>query len=616
MSYGGLPEKLVMTTVWSNTTAGTVEPALLLNVWREASRHAAFDETLDRIARLVAPYLPADLLVVRRVEVSQSTLHTVSVGLCREGSRVPTEPRTMYSPRAFAEMLAWVRRAQVAWTAEPEDGPVVAPLTPGRWAGEVMAGPLEGERGSGAVILALASAPRAFEPRHRALFAAMLEPVSVALRNHWHLQELTRLRQSLEADKQALLSRLERQDVADAVVGANSGLRLVMERVEQVAPTDAPVLVIGETGSGKEVVARAIHARSRRRDGPIVRVNCGAIPVGLIDSELFGHERGSFTGAVASRRGWFERADGGTLFLDEVGELPLDAQVRLLRILQDGTFERVGGQRPLTVDVRIVAATHRDLQEMLADGRFREDLWYRISVFPIRIPPLRERVEDIPGLAAHFAQRAGHRLRGQTLVPSPDDIDRLLHYPWPGNVRELAAVIERAAILGDGRRLDVGAALGSVDATTVPPPEPKSKAAGLSVPAPLSEAMKRHAALALGWSGGRVDGPAGAARLLRVNPHTLRARLRKLGVEPADCRQRPEEDQSRGGTPPCPWNAAMKHHIELALERTGGRVEGPHGAAIMLGVNPHTLRARMRKLGIDWGRFRGEAAPLSASVLT
>src|SRR6185503_15711772 len=197
-----------------------------------------------------------------------------------------------------------------------------------------------------------------------------------------------------------------------------------------------------------------------RAAGPIVRVNCGAIPSELVDSELFGHERGSFTGALATRKGWFERADGGTLFLDEIGELPLAAQVRLLRILQDGTFERVGAQRPQSCDVRLVAATHRDLREMVAAGTFRQDLWYRISVFPVRLPSLRERPGDVPHLAAHFAASAGKRLGGAPLTVSPDDLALLLAYPWPGNVRELAAVLERAAILGDGRHLEVAAALG------------------------------------------------------------------------------------------------------------------------------------------------------------
>ena len=184
-----------------------------------------------------------------------------------------------------------------------------------------------------------------------------------------------------------------------------------MEQVQLVAPSDTPVLILGETGSGKEVVARAIHSRSRRASGPFLRINCGAISPDLVDSELFGHERGSFTGAVAERKGWFERADCGTLFLDECGELPLPAQVRLLRVLQDGTFQRVGGERPLHVDVRVIAATHRDLPAMVASGQFREDLWYRIAVFPVRLPPLRERLADIPALATHFALRAAEATR-------------------------------------------------------------------------------------------------------------------------------------------------------------------------------------------------------------
>lgn len=317
-----------------------------------------------------------------------------------------------------------------------------------------------------------------------------------------------------------------------ALVGAETGLRLVMERVELVAKTDTPVLILGETGSGKEVVARAIHARSRRPTGPILRVNCGAIPPELIDSELFGHERGSFTGATGPRKGWFERAHAGTLFLDEVGELSLGAQVRLLRILQDGTFERVGAERSRHVDVRIVAATHRNLEEMVRERRFREDLWYRINVFPILLPPLRERREDIPALAEHFARRAGLRLGALPLRPSPEDDALLLDYDWPGNVRELAAVIERAAILGGGIKLELATALGSARRTPGPieplslPASPK----GLTGYPTLDQAMARHIEGALVRTKGRIEGPRGAAELLRINPHTLRARMRKLGI--------------------------------------------------------------------------------------
>ena len=257
----------------------------------------------------------------------------------------------------------------------------------------------------------------------------------------------------------------------------------------------------------------------------------------MIDSELFGHERGSFTGAVETRKGWFERADGGTLFLDECGELPLAAQVRLLRILQDGTLQRVGGERMVSVDVRIVAATHQDLPAMVADGRFRQDLWYRLAVFPIRLPPLRERQQDIPTLAIHFAAEAARRLGSPPLLLSPEDLQLLCNYSWPGNVRELAAVIERAVLLGDGKRIRLAQALGAAQ-----------------VPF-------------------RTDSP----------------RLRPASFE----EEFPTLDQ------------AMARHIEAALARTGGQIEGPDGAATLLDINPHTLRARMCKLGVDWQRFRG-----------
>jgi DNA-binding NtrC family response regulator len=319
-----------------------------------------------------------------------------------------------------------------------------------------------------------------------------------------------------------------------------------------VARLDVPVLILGETGSGKEVVARAIHTRSRRAGGPFHRVNCGAIPAGLMDSELFGHERGSFTGAVTDRKGWFERADGGTLFLDEIGELPLDAQVRLLRVVQDGTLERVGGQRPITVDVRIVAATHRDLHAMISQQRFREDLWYRIAVFPIHLAPVRDRVEDIPALATHFALRAATRFGTPPLVPTSDDLDLLVRYPWPGNVREVAAVMERAVILSDGHRLEVARALGPL-----PPPSAPAAAS-----APVAAASAPVAA-----ASAQIASAAGEPSLRRLD-------------------------------------AAMAGHIEAALARTHGRIEGEHGAALLLGINPHTLRARMRKLGVDWRRYR------------
>jgi hydrogenase-4 transcriptional activator len=510
---------------------------LLVDVWREAGRHASLDETVERIAERLAEEMPLRTLLIRRLDAERLRLETVAAGA--PGAAAPSRARTELSRPQLDALVAWARAGEVMRSA-PRG--LAGILAPGEARGEVLAGPLlDGER----VIGALVALGPSFRPEDAETFAQVLEPVSSALRSDLQLHELTRLREAAEADNRALLSRLGRQEIADAIVGADGGLRNVVDRVAQVAGTDVPVLLLGETGTGKEVIARELHRQSGRASGPVVRVNCGAIPPGLIDSELFGHERGSFTGAVADRAGWFERADGGTLFLDEIGELPQDAQVRLLRVLQDGTFERVGGRTTHTVDVRIVTATHRDLHTMVQARTFREDLWYRISVFPIRLPPLRERPGDIPVLAAHFAWRSGQRLGGHPLTPTPEDLERLLAYPWPGNVRELGAVIERAVILGNGHSLEIAAALGLTP--------PRSSSAG------------------------------------------------QIGVA-ADAGPAPRETFAR-------LDEAMARHIEAALEKTNGRIEGPAGAAALLGLNPHTLRARMRKLGVAWSQFRPGRPP-------
>jgi transcriptional regulator with GAF, ATPase, and Fis domain len=513
----------------------------LLSIWRHATGEADPARGLDLVTAAAAPHLATDSITVRRLDVDRGSVETVAFGRARPSAPV-VRGRTECSPDQFQDLLAWCRTSGrlVRHDGSAAFASIIGDGLAGR---DIVVGSLGNEHTHGAAIFAARTGHK-FGDGELRFARALLEPLSVGLITAERLRDLNRLQSALEADRQALLQRLERDDVSDVIVGAESGLREIMERVERVAGTDTPVLLLGETGTGKEVVARALHARSRRAGGPIVRVNCGAIPPSLIDSELFGHERGSFTGAVSTRKGWFERADGGTLFLDEIGELTADAQVRLLRILQDGTFERVGAHRTRTVDVRLVAATNRNLHEMVVRGQFREDLWYRINVFPIRLPPLRERREDIPALASHFAWRAGKRLGGHPLTLSPDDIDLLVEYHWPGNVRELAAVIERAAILGDGKRLRIAEALGR---------------------------SYGHSELRVGSSS------SGMAS------------------------QMPDDSESGDLS----LDQAMAQHIERVLRATRGRIEGKHGAAARLRINPHTLRARMRKLGIDWSRFRG-----------
>jgi formate hydrogenlyase transcriptional activator len=327
----------------------------------------------------------------------------------------------------------------------------------------------------------------------------------------------------------------------ERLIGGETGLAAVMARARLVSRSSAPVLLFGETGTGKEIIARAIHEHSTFRSGPFRRVNCGAIAPELIDSELFGHEQGAFTGAVTRRKGWVEQADGGTLFLDEIGELALAAQVRLLRVVQDGEVIRVGGERPVRVHVRIVAATHRDLPSLVESQLFREDLYYRLAVFPIVIPPLRDRPSDIRAFAEYFAERAANRFGLRPVPVSDDDVHVLTEYGWPGNVREMAAVMDRAVLIGQGRALNVAAALGQSTRTPNSPPPPVPQITGRLAIEPLDVVMARHIEAALGAAHGRVEGPHGAARLLRINPHTLRARMRKLKIDWRRFRTSPTE---------------------------------------------------------------------------
>ena len=348
----------------------------------------------------------------------------------------------------------------------------------------------------------------------------------------------------LQAENVYLQEEIKSVHNFEEIIGASAGLLQVLENVRLVAPTDASVLICGETGTGKELIARAIHSASRRAGKPFIKLNCAALPAGLVESELFGHERGAFSGAIQKRIGRFELANNGTIFLDEIGEMPLDVQTKLLRVLQEYEFERVGSSHTTKVDVRVIAATNRDLARAVGDGSFRQDLYYRLSVFPVTLPPLRERLEDIPLLVRFFAQKYGPRVGRRVESIDAATMQRLIEYPWPGNIRELENLIERALILASSSVLHVG-------------PEILGPGAPLiRLPSTVPVAPQPHT-------------PASAPAAAATPPHELTSLA-----------------------------AVQREHILRVLQATGWVIEGERGAAAQLGVKPATLRFRMKKFGI------------------
>lgn len=385
------------------------------------------------------------------------------------------------------------------------------------------------------------------------------------------------------------------------LIGTSGGLGQVMETVRKLSGTDAPVLILGETGTGKELVANAVQARSQRVGKPFVKVNCGAIPETLMDSTLFGHEKGAFTGAHCAVAGKFEQANGGTLFLDELGELSLQAQVRLLRTLQNHVVERVGSTTSIPVDVRIIAATNRDLHKMLREGTFREDLYHRLNVFTISVPPLRERLQDLLPLARHFIDKATRRLGLPPISGiEPDSAERLLQYDWPGNIRELENLVERAVILDYNSKLKLDRYLQPVLEHTAPArPVPdhadtlEERVRGMvrrCLEEWMEKGMVREAGIASPPQSGGNGGMGNAAGLGAAGmPEQACA---ASGVPAWD------GPGSRGGETPLPLEEVVREHIEAALRRAGGKIHGPGGAGELLGVHPDTLRKKMKKMGI------------------
>lgn len=404
-----------------------------------------------------------------------------------------------------------------------------------------------------------------YESKHAHLLSMLHDPFAIAMSNALRHQELLKLKEMLADDNRYLHQEMLRIS-GDEIIGKSTGLKEVFDMVRQVAPENIPVLILGETGVGKEVIANAIHYSSHRKNQPFIKVNCGAIPDTLIDSELFGHEKGAFTGALFQKRGRFERAHKGTILLDEIGELPLEAQTRLLRVLQDKQIERVGGTASVPVDVRIIAATNRDLKNMVVTKQFREDLWFRLNVYPVKIPPLRERRNDISELVYYFINRKSTE---KNISPppaiEPGAIDQLKAYSWPGNVRELENYIERILIQYQGQNISgplafedtvfqkkepdilyppvcskennaeeiIFSYLKEIVKIILPQSDLEKRAPSsddINETLDLEEMVSLHIQKVLKQTGGKINGQGGAAKLLNVNPNTLRSKMRKLGL--------------------------------------------------------------------------------------
>ncbi len=491
--------------------------------------HLEIEKGLRACVSYLSRHMPADTLYLERNEGELGAMRIVARADAESCTRM--DQLISYNRKAKAAMAEWAdeyragRMPEVFVINNPQEEPVTRNLLEalGEPSSSALSLPLVIEdRVVGAVVL-LAEGDDRFSEHHVRLYATLKEPFFVAMSNTMQHQEVVRLKELLADDYRYLQRELLRIS-GDEIVGADFGLREVMHRVRHVAPTESPVLLTGETGVGKDVIANAIHLSSHRCEGPFIPVNCGAIPDSLLDSELFGHEKGAFTGALTRKRGRFERANKGTILLDEIGEMPLEAQVRLLRVLQHREIERVGGTDRIPVDIRIIAATNKDLPAMVQEGRFREDLWFRLNVFPITIPPLRDRTGDLPALVNHLVGRKTRELKiADPPQLAPGAMDDLMAYAWPGNVRELENVLERAMILhhpGEPLMFDD---LGG-------PRQTDGAVRAGEDPLQLDTVVARHIRRVLGMTGGKIHGPGGAGELLGVNPNTLRARMRKLGI--------------------------------------------------------------------------------------
>ncbi len=483
------------------------------------------DVALSRCRSYISQYLPADKLYLNIYEPGQGQLRYVAKADERGGERME---KTIQLPRDLIRSIESGERLPSAMIINrPELDPmgriITRELNLGEYSFIALRLHIEVER-LGVIDLFARGVDR-FTQAHLKLFSLLKEPFAIAMANALKHQELIRLQEQLIADNRYLNNELFSR-AGDEVVGADNGLQAVFEKVDQVAYLKNTVLILGETGVGKEVIANAIHRLSPRRDKPFIKINCGAIPENLIDSELFGHEKGAFTGAVTQKRGRFERAHRGTIFLDEIGELPSWAQIRLLRVLQTQEIERVGGSPAIQLDIRVIVATHRNLKQMVEEGTFREDLWFRINAFPIVIPPLRNRRSDIPLLVAHFLKKKSREM-GIHKIPdiAPDDLEQLIEWDWPGNVRELENTVERALIQHRQGPLHFLNISSENDGSERYVPLKRT-----SREVTLDHMIKRYIEKVLSMTHGKINGPDGAAHILGLHPNTLRHRMKKLNI--------------------------------------------------------------------------------------
>jgi PAS domain S-box-containing protein len=416
-----------------------------------------------------------------------------------DGSHYPAEDCPIYA--ALHDGLVHHEQDEVFWRKDGSSFPVEYTSTP----------MMKGRKIVGAVVV----------------FKDISERKEQEKRLNNALEKVKELQQQLEAENTYLQDEIKSNINHEQIVGEHPELLKVLEEAHQVAPTDASVLIHGETGTGKELIARAVHCGSNRREHPLIKVNCGAISENLVESELFGHEKGAFTGAVQERQGRFELADGGTLFLDEVAELPKDTQTKLLRVLQEQEFERVGGTKTIKVDVRIIAASHKDLAKLSETGEFRQDLFYRLNVFPLFLPALRDRKSDIPLLADWILKGLSKKLGKKIAGINAESTKRMMAYPWVGNIRELQNVLERAAILSRSEVLDLPTSV----LPTIESPKTIDNSSQQTTSGSLANMEKAHIQAVLEQSAWKVSGAGGAAEILDMHPNTLRSRMEKLNIK-------------------------------------------------------------------------------------